>query len=112
MVNGKLVEKKSKPVNVDLGEWLTTCHIMVFPIQVAEGDVVEVDEVLEAVDEEGGTRIRRGRVVVQEIGTRTKRGGYHLTLTRYKHYAIFHRNLWTAATHMEPFLRIRILDRH
>lgn len=67
-------------------------------LQVAEGDIVEVDEILE--EEGSGTRVKRGRVVVQEIGSRTKRGGYHLTLIRYKQYAIFHRNLSSFATHV------------
>ena len=33
--------------------------------------------------------IVRGRVVVKEIGERTRKGGYHMTLFRYKHYALF-----------------------
>ena len=98
---------------MDLRDWLgNVIYIVVFPLQVTEGDVVEVDEVLEAAGEGGSTKFRRGRVVVEEIGARTKRGGYHLTLTRYKHYAIFHRNLWTVATHLEPFQIIRIRYRH
>ena len=113
MVNGKPVVKKSNPVHVDPGCIWLKCRKLFSPpsIQVAKGDVIEVDEILEDVGEGSGTKIRRGRVVVEEIGTRTKRGGYHLTLTHYKHYAIFHRNLWTAATHLEAILSLRILDK-
>ena len=84
-----------------------------------EGDIVEVDTILkpaekrkslledsnnksqpgsgsgEDADGDGGTggevTVRRGRVVVKEIGDRTKKGGYHLTLIRYKHFDIFQR---------------------
>ena len=86
---------------------------MLLTLQVAEGDIVEVNEVLEEVGEEGSTKkIRRGRVIVQEIGSRTRCGGYHLTLTRYKHYAIFHRNLCTIATHLDPFIETIVQHSH
>ena len=65
--------------------------------QVSEGDVIEVDTVLRSAEEsdsgegERGPLVKRGRVEVLEIGERTRRGGYHLTLLRYKHYSQFHR---------------------
>ena len=45
-----------------------------------------------------GTVVRRGRVVVKEIGARTKKGGYHMTLSRCKNYAVFRRKLSTFIT--------------
>lgn len=42
--------------------------------------------------------VRRGRVVVKEIGEQTKRGGYHLTLIRYKHYALLQRRMHSTFT--------------
>ena len=65
--------------------------------QVSEGDVIEVDTVLRSAEEsdggegERGPLVKRGRVEVLEIGERTRRGGYHLTLLRYKYYSQFHR---------------------
>ena len=46
---------------------------------------------------EQGTLIKRGRVVITEIGPRTKKGGYHLTLTRHKHFDLFRRKFSTLA---------------
>ena len=66
--------------------------------QVKEGDIVEVDTVLKpGEDSREGSLVKRGRVVVKEIGPQTKKGGYHLTLIRYKQYALFRRNFssWT-----------------
>lgn len=63
--------------------------------QVSEGDVIEVDTVLKSTEEgdraekESGPLVKRGRVEVLEIGERTRKGGYHLTLLRYKHYSQF-----------------------
>ena len=42
--------------------------------------------------------IMRGRVVVKEIGERTRKGGYHLTLIRYKQYALFRKISKTVET--------------
>ena len=49
-------------------------------------------------DSREGSLVKRGRVVVKEIGPQTKKGGYHLTLVRYKQYALFRRNFssWTS----------------
>ena len=44
---------------------------------------------------EPGSLVKRGRVVVKEIGNRTRSGGYHLTLVRYKHFKIFRRNYYS-----------------
>ncbi len=57
--------------------------------------MLEVDTVLDS--SEPGERVKRGRVVVKEIGPRTRKGGYHLTLMRYKQFEIIKRNLtsWT-----------------
>ena len=44
---------------------------------------------------EGGEVVRRGRVEVKEIGARTRKGGYILTLMRYKHFAAFRRTFST-----------------
>ena len=58
---------------------------------------MEVDTVLQTQektnDSHQGSLVRRGRVVVKEIGPQTRKGGYHLTLVRYKQFALFHRNL-------------------
>ena len=61
-----------------------------------EGDIIEVDTPLEAQQTPGTDDkaeaevvVRRGRVVVKEIGQRTKKGGYRLTLARTKHYSLF-----------------------
>ena len=75
-----------------------------------EGDIVEVDTILKPAEKRqslledsnsksqpgsgdtgGEVTVRRGRVVVKEIGDRTKKGGYHLTLIRYKHFDLFQR---------------------
>ena len=60
---------------------------------MSEGDIIEVDTILrdgaKNGDEEGVAMVKRGRVEVMEIGDRTKKGGYHLTLTRYKHFSKF-----------------------
>ena len=72
---------------------ISSAHILP---QVSQGDIIEVDTVLRAaedIDSMGGDRgplMRRGRVEVLEIGERTRKGGYHLTLLRYKHYSQFH----------------------
>lgn len=39
--------------------------------------------------------VRRGRVLVKEVGERTKKGGYHLTLIRYKHFSLFQKKLYS-----------------
>ncbi len=44
-------------------------------MQVGVGDTIEL-----TLGELG-----QGRVVVKEIGDRTKKGGYHLNIVRYKH---------------------------
>ena len=77
-----------------------TAHLV---LKVTEGDVIDVDIPLKprSTDQKGGngTVLRRGRVVIKEIsGTQTKKGRYHMTLIRYKHYALFTRNLFTSAT--------------
>ena len=84
------------------------------------GDIVEVDTILkqgiknrltthsseglqsgsEEVGDSGGDdgrviTIRRGRVLVKEVGEQTKKGGYHLTLVRYKHFALFQKKLYS-----------------
>ena len=71
-------------------------------LQVKEGDVIEVDTVMAekgtaagAGSQPQGSLVKRGRVVVTEIGARTRRGGYRLTLLRYKHYALFRRQFST-----------------
>ena len=79
--------------------------------QVREGDIVEVDTVLKGPnkshladkgsedstpDSDEETTVRRGRVVVKEIGEQTRKGGYHLTLIRYKHFALFQRRLFSS----------------
>ena len=48
---------------------------------------------LEQGDEGDHVTVRRGRVVVKEIGEQTRKGGYHLTLIRYKHFALIQRRL-------------------
>ena len=62
--------------------------------QVREGDVIEVDTLMR----EGGgadgeevksAMVKRGRVEVVEIGPRTRKGGYHVTVTRFKHFRFF-----------------------
>ena len=81
-----------------------------FP-QVKQGDIIEVDSVQdkrktatqdsssgslsgsEQGDESDHVTVRRGRVVVKEIGEQTRKGGYHLTLVRYKHFALIQRRL-------------------
>lgn len=58
--------------------------------------MIEVDTILEGRPQEPNDRgemVRRGRVVVKEIGPRTRKGGYHLTLMRYKQFEVFKRNL-------------------
>lgn len=58
--------------------------------------MIEVDTILEGRPQEPndqGEMVRRGRVVVKEIGPRTRKGGYHLTLMRYKQFEVFKRNL-------------------
>ena len=49
------------------------------------------EEVVEETSEGGGEGllVRRGRVEVLEIGGRTRKGGYHLTLQRNKHFSQF-----------------------
>ena len=84
------------------------------------GDIVEVDTILkrgikkrltthgseglqpgsEEADDTGGdgdkvVTVRRGRVLVKEVGEQTKKGGYHLTLVRYKHFALFQKKLYS-----------------
>ena len=54
-------------------------------MQVVAGDVIDVDTVLKRGEDEVSV-VRRGRVKVVEIGERTKRGGYHVTVTRFKHF--------------------------
>ncbi|CAI8017779.1 hypothetical protein GBAR_LOCUS10736, partial [Geodia barretti] len=70
MLNGELIKKKSA--------------------NVVDGDIIEVDTVLkrEGGEEEGGrvSAVRRGRVEVMEIGERTRKGGYHVTVKRFKHF--------------------------
>ena len=63
-------------------------------LQVQEGDVIEVDSDLNTRDDEGkeGNMIKRGRVVVKEIGPPTRKGGSHLTLLRFKHFALLKRS--------------------
>lgn len=50
-----------------------------------------MDSNLNTRDDEGqeGNMVKRGRVVVKEIGPPTRKGGSHLTLLRYKHFALF-----------------------
>ena len=62
-----------------------TVHVLDH-VQVCMGDVIEVDRVLET------GLVRRGRLVVKEIGGRTRRGGYHISVIRYKTFALFHRS--------------------
>lgn len=78
--------------------------------QIRDGDIIEVDTVLKGPnkshpDDKGSedsppdsdeTTVRRGRVVVKEIGEQTRKGGYHLTLIRYKHFALFQRRLFSS----------------
>ena len=78
--------------------------------QVKQGDIIEVDSVQDkrksvtpdsskrspSGSEQGAAEgdyvtVRRGRVVVKEIGEQTRKGGYHLTLIRYKHFALIQR---------------------
>lgn len=70
-LNGKPLQKKS--------------------INVQEGDVIEVDSDLKTRDEEGRETnlVKRGRVVVKEIGSPTRKGGSHLILLRFKHFQLF-----------------------
>lgn len=50
-----------------------------------------MDSDLKTRDDEGreNNMVKRGRVVVKEIGPPTKKGGSHLTLLRSKHFALF-----------------------
>ena len=84
---------------------IVPCHML----QVKQGDIVEVDSILdkrksvtqdsiEGSKQEQGSEgdhvtVRRGRVVVKEIGEQTRKGGYHLTLIRYKHFALIQRRM-------------------
>jgi hypothetical protein len=81
--------------------------------QIKQGDIIEVDSVRDkrkkvTQDSGGGSpsagseqgqsegdhvTVRRGRVIVKEIGEQTRKGGYHLTLIRYKHFALVQRRL-------------------
>ncbi len=82
--------------------------------QVKEGDVIEVDTILDARPQdlgnqgegEGRKLTKRGRVVVKEIGPKTRKGGYLLTLIRYKQFALFRRNFnsWTVVHFCKKFL--------
>ena len=77
---------------------------MYYLAQVKQGDVIEVDSVWDKSSKvslsgsEHGSEgdhvtVRRGRVVVKEIGEQTRKGGYHLTLIRYKHFELVQRRL-------------------
>ena len=55
-------------------------------MQVKEGDVIEVDMIEGPSNEE---IIRRGRVIVTEIGPQTSKGRYRLTLKRYKQFLLY-----------------------
>lgn len=44
-------------------------------------------------DSDDHVTVQRGRLVVKEIGEQTRKGGYHLTLVRYKHFALVQRRL-------------------
>ena len=52
-----------------------------------------MDSDLKTRDHEGreNNMMKRGRVVVKEIGLPTKKGGFHLTLLRFKHFALFNK---------------------
>ena len=87
-----------------------------FP-QVKQGDIIEVDSVRDkrrTVTQDSGSgspsgseqgsegdhvTVRRGRVVVKEIGEQTRKGGYHLTIIRYKHFALIQRRLHCTIIH-------------
>ena len=55
----------------------------------------EVEEDQGSDSSSDGGVVRRGRVVVLEIGEKTKKGGYHMKLSRCKSYAVFNRKLST-----------------
>lgn len=58
-----------------------------------EGDIIEVDVC--ASSEEGPSNeevLKRGRVIVTEIGPKTAKGRYRLTLKRYKQFLLYKRN--------------------
>ena len=86
MLNGELIKKKSANVGQN---FFGFCCVFI-GTQVVDGDIIEVDTVLkrEGGEEEGGrvSAVRRGRVEVMGIGERTRKGGYHVTVKRFKHF--------------------------
>ena len=64
-------------------------------MQVKQGDVIEVDSILKSNNgqQDGDTdstkTVRRGRVMVKEIGPLTRKGRHKLLLVRHKHFKIF-----------------------
>jgi len=70
-LNGDPAVKKSSSVRKHI---TYIVNVNLETLQVAQGDVVEVVYSSET----------KGRVVVKEIGARTRKGGYHLNLVRYK----------------------------
>ena len=70
---------------------------------------MEVDTVLKPKKEESGMAeadwpIKRGRVVVKEIGDQTKKGGYRMTLIRYKHFALMNKRQFGTITSLTGIL--------
>ena len=59
--------------------------------KVKQGDIVEVDSIVKGRDaDDDGTKVmKRGRVVVKEIGPQTRKGKHRLSLIVHKHYKLF-----------------------
>ena len=58
--------------------------------KVTHGDIVEVDSIVKGRDTDNGTKVmKRGRVVVKEIGLPTHKGKHRLSLIIHKHYKLF-----------------------
>ena len=125
LLNGEPVKKKSTQVytvsNINALQD-TQCNGAILS-QVKEGDIIEVDIELKpkgsatAVnkgeeDQEDSSCsdgvVKRGRVVVLEIGERTKKGGYHMKLSRCKNYAVFKRKLSTLC-HQKYFMQSSLI---
>lgn len=96
LLNGTQVKKKSSPVS--------ECQPLLLLVmcgcsfEVKEGDIIEADTVMKPKvvgDNNSGDEelVKRGRVVVKEIGEQTRKGGYHMTLVRIKQFALFHRKI-------------------
>ena len=127
LLNGEPVKKKSTQVytvsNINALQVFqdTQCNGAILRSQVKEGDIIEVDIELRpkgsatAVNKGEEDQkdsscsdgvVKRGRVVVLEIGERTKKGGYHMKLSRCKNYAVFKRKLSTLCQSSKLFYSV------